>query len=165
MRCPCTSFPARPRHSEHTPMSFRAERGISPFAKRKGTRGCSSSALDSSLRCATFRMTWLELMSLWIPASAGTTKEALLSFRAYAHVIPSGARNLPPSQSVRGLGGCPSGPTTNMPRPLPGIPCDLATLARVPVVGLFWASRRGRVSSRLWIPACAGMTEGGGMTR
>ena len=45
-------------------MSFRAQRGISPFAQRKGARGM-------------------------------------------LHVIPSAARNLPPSRSVRGLGGCP----------------------------------------------------------
>ena len=27
-------------------------------------------------------------------------------FRVYSYVIPSAARNLPPSRSVRGLGGC-----------------------------------------------------------
>ena len=36
-----------------------------------------------------------------------------MSFRAPTHVIPSAARNLPPSQSVRGPGGCSN---TSFPR-------------------------------------------------
>ena len=43
---------------------------------------------------------------LWIPAFAGMTGGTLMSFRSTPHVIPSVARNLPPSWNARGLGGC-----------------------------------------------------------